>query len=34
MTNRYGVPFEEGKTYTVHGELEFGNDGNSGCHGG
>ena len=28
MTNRYGMPFEEGKTYTVHGELVFGNDGN------
>jgi hypothetical protein len=27
-TNRYGMPFEEGKTYTVDGPIVFGNDGN------
>ena len=28
MTNRYGKKFEVGKTYSVEGELKFGNDGN------
>lgn len=28
MTNRYNLPFEEGKTYIVHGPLVFGNKGN------
>lgn len=28
LTNRYGIPFEEGKTYTITGELRYGNDGN------
>lgn len=28
MTNRYKVPFEEGKTYSVKGPLSFGNRGN------
>ena len=27
-TNRYGVPFEEGKSYHVDGPISFGNDGN------
>ena len=27
-TNRYGVPFEEGKDYHVDGEIRFGNKGN------
>lgn len=27
-TNRYGVPFEEGKTYKVEGKIKFGNNGN------
>ena len=27
-TNRYGQPFEEGKTYCVCGEIVFGNQGN------
>lgn len=28
MTNRYNLPFEEGKTYIAHGPLAFGNKGN------
>ena len=28
LTNRYGVPFEEGQTYHIDGEITFGNDGN------
>lgn len=28
MTNRYGMKFEEGKTYSVEGELKFGVKGN------
>lgn len=28
LTNRYQIPFEEGKTYTVEGPLKFGNQGN------
>lgn len=28
MTNRYNLPFEEGKTYIAHGPLVFGNKGN------
>lgn len=28
MTNRYGMKFEEGETYSVSGELKFGLDGN------
>ncbi len=28
MTNRYGLPFEEGKIYDTEGELKFGIDGN------
>ena len=27
-TNRYGMPFEEGKDYHVDGEIRFGNNGN------
>lgn len=27
-TNRYGIPFEEGKTYSVDGPIRFGNTGN------
>lgn len=27
-TNRYGMPFTEGETYRVEGEVSFGNDGN------
>lgn len=27
-TNRYGIPFEEGKDYHVDGEIRFGNKGN------
>lgn len=27
-TNRYGMPFAEGETYKVTGEIRFGNDGN------
>ena len=27
-TNRYGVPFEEGKTYKINGPIIFGNNGN------
>ena len=26
-TNRYGIPFEEGKTYTVNEQVSFGNNG-------
>ena len=28
MTNRYGVPLEVGKTYSIEGDIKFGNDGN------
>ena len=28
LTNRYGMKFNEGETYTVSGNLRFGNDGN------
>ena len=28
QTNRYGIPFEEGVTYSVDGEISFGNTGN------
>lgn len=28
LTNRYGMEFKEGETYTVDGSLRFGNDGN------
>ncbi len=28
LINRYGLSFEEGKTYTVDGDLQFGNEGN------
>ena len=28
MTNRYGIPFECGKTYKVDGDIKFGNEGN------
>lgn len=27
-TNRYGFPFESGNTYSVDGEIKFGNEGN------
>ena len=27
-TNRYGITFEEGKTYQIEGEIRFGNQGN------
>lgn len=27
-TNRYGIPFEEGKAYKVDGDISFGNQGN------
>ena len=27
-TNRYGMPFTEGQTYRVEGEISFGNRGN------
>lgn len=28
LTNRYGIPFEEGKKYSVNGHAVFGNHGN------
>lgn len=27
-TNRYGMTFEDGKTYSISGDISFGNDGN------
>ena len=28
LINRYGIPFEVGKTYSASGDISFGNDGN------